>query len=84
MVFDMWNMWKFYAAGIVVLAFAGCAARTQPERLSEEPGSASAPSQVPASSAPGSGAGSTGGRYIGPRGGCYKLTKSGKKNYGAC
>ena len=24
------------------------------------------------------------GKYIGSRGGCYKYTKSGKKNYGAC
>lgn len=27
---------------------------------------------------------SGGNMYIGPRGGCYKLTRSGKKNYGAC
>lgn len=24
------------------------------------------------------------GRHIGPRGGCYTITKSGKKNYGGC
>lgn len=54
------------------------------QRLSEETGSAPRTPQAAASATSSPGAGSTGGTYIGPRGGCYKLTRSGKKNYSAC
>lgn len=54
------------------------------ERLREDFGSARATPQAAASSTSSPRAYSPGGTYIGPRGGCYKLTRSGKKNYSAC
>lgn len=54
------------------------------QQLSEETGSSPRTPQAAASATSSPSAGSTGGRYIGPRGGCYKLTRSGKKNYSAC
>lgn len=50
------------------------------QRLADERSAALTNSQAGASPAPEQG----GDRYIGPRGGCYKLTRSGRKNYRAC